>query len=335
MAARANELFSSSESMERFSKYELFTEDYKDLSLEELNIQLKKTVEEKNAFYNVPWKYGYEPRSFIVPAKRAVYQEYPENAFSFYPHILLDFIDMAKQIREGSPDYPNLILGFCNKYGLFNVSGFYSVTFGSLTEADWDGDSYSPYEYDWVLLSKAGMEGLYSRSGSSSMIHIHDFIGHLVPETWHGYKDFIEDKDTLQTKLSFNFYCESVRHALHEIIGLYERFMEWFDCINVNGNPLQYKDDLSEYLKTSPISVTIDYNRGWKLKWVYKSLFEALNIMFLNNIIESNQSIRLCENCNSSFIASKRNQRFCNKYCNDAARSKRYYNKHKKKNQKD
>ena len=90
---------------------------------------------------------------------------------------------------------------------------------------------------------------------------------------------------------------------------------------------------LSEYLMTNPIQVSIDYERGWKYKWVYKSLIDALNIMFLNNIIESTSTIRLCENCNAAFIAGKKNQRYCNSYCNDAARSRRYY--HKKKNQKD
>ncbi len=333
MKFRDNKLFSNQETIGRYSKYELFVEDYKDLGLEELNKQLKKALNEKNPWYNVPWKHGHDPRLFIVPAKDAVYQEIPVNSFSFYPDILLDFIDMGKKIHEDNSDYPNLILNFCNQYGLFNVSGFYSITFGTAEEVDHDSDGYYSYKYDWVLLSEAGMKGLYSRDGSSSMMHIHDFIGKLFPESWPGYHTFIKDKDNLHAKLSNNFYCESVRHAWYEIIGLSERFMEWFDFIDINGDPMKYKDDLSEYLMTNPLSVTIDYNRGWKLKWVYKSLFEALNIMFLNNIVESNQSIRLCENCNSAFIAGKQNQKYCDSYCNDAARSRRYYNKHKKKNQ--
>ncbi len=331
-----NRLFSGSESGGRFSEYEIYTEQYEEKNLEDLNVELKKAVEEKDLYYRVPWRHGYEPRLFIVPTKDAVYQASPVDVFNYYPNILLDFMDMGRKLYDESPDYPQLILNFCNKYGLFNVSGLYANAFGEAEEVDFDGDNYYAYKYEWVLLSEAGMYGFkIPDSIAKPQILTHDFIDQLIPRTWWGFREFLEDKENLHVKLFNNYYCESIEHLHFEIWNLYSRISRWYENIDEEGDPTTHKQKLSKYLTTYPIAVSIDHDRRWKLKWVYKSLIDALNIMFLNNIVETNEQIKICVNCNTAFIASREFQRYCSERCSNANRQREYYRKHKKKNQKD
>ena len=335
------DLVSDSQLMGRYSEYEIFVEEIEEKSWEELTAELEQAVEEKNIYYRVPWRHREKsPRYFIVPKKDATFQESRQNAFDFYPEILLDFIELAVRIREDRRDEnaAKHILKFCNRYGLFNLSGLYSISFGKSTEVDFDGRDYSPYEYDWVMLKRPGMEALeayFESEGSSSTIHTHTFVDVFIPESWRGYNKLIEDRDNLPKALMNNFYCEPVYFAKKEILELYLRFMEWFSFVENKDDPMVAKDRLSGYLMTNPINITVDYDKGWRLKWVYGNLIDALNVMFLHNIIEKNQKILFCENeyCKAPFIVRKDKQIYCSSHCRDAARFRRHYNKHKKKKQ--
>lgn len=330
---RDNKLFSSPESMGRYSKYELFTVE---------GIDVKKGLEDEKRLESENTDEGYHaviyrpPQYFIVPAKDATFQESSMNVFDHYPGILLDFIDMAKKLEDiNEEEGAKIILKFCNKYGPFNISGLYSADFGKVLEVDHDGDSYYSYDYHWVLLSKAGMEALYKGEGSSSMMYILEFANTFFPKSWGGYDNILKDIDNLHVELAYNYHCESVYYAKEEIHNLYLGFQRWFYFLENNEDPIEANYELSEYLSTNPIEVTIDYNRGWKLKWVYNNLIDALNIMILNNIIETKQRVMLCKNCEAVFIANKNTQKYCNEYCNNAARQRRHYYKYKKNNQKD
>ena len=344
MSFPKNAPFSSSESIGRYSKYKLHEVEEVKPSREKKEALVESIRNGTDKGHSVTW---YKPAEYyIVPTDDAIFQSVPKNAFEYYPDILMDFIDMAKKISfEIEEDSAKTILRFCNKYGLLNISGFYLSTYGDADFVDHDGDSWGNIPYSWGLLTEPGIESLEMDINleMGAVVDLNVFAENFLPKSWSGYNKFLpRKKDTgriqyvsggLGEKLLYNYYCESIYYAKKEILNLYSKFEEWFAFDLGNANPEDEAEKLSEYLMTNPIQVSIDYERGWKYKWVYKSLIDALNIMFLNNIIESTSTIRLCENCNAAFIAGKKNQRYCNSYCNDAARSRRYY--HKKKNQKD
>jgi len=272
---------------------------------------------------------------FIVPANDAVYQETSLNAFDYYPEILLDFLNMAKGLREDNEvEIAKHILRFCNHYGLFNISALYSVDFGVQDKIVYNGKNYFRYDYYWVLLSQAGMKALYEKEGDSEFIHVLDFADIFFPKLWNRYEEIMNDKDGLQNKLKNNYFCEPVEYIEKEISMLYCQFERWFDHTSDDDNTVGVIDGLSADLTTTPVAVTIDYNRAWKLKWIYKSLIDALNIMFLKNIIETNQRVLFCKNCDASFITKRKIHKYCSLRCNNAARQRKWYNKSKKKNRK-
>lgn len=276
-----------------------------------------------------------EPLSahFIVPADDAVYQEKPFTAFDYYPEILLDFINMAKRIKESNEiEIASLILKYCNRYGLFNLSALYSVDFGVREKIVYNGKNYFSYDYYWVLLSQAGMKALYDREGESEFIHVLDFADIFFPKLWNRYEDFMEDKVGLESKLKNNYFCEPLEHLVKEISSLYSQFEPWFDRTSLDENTVGLTEGLSANITTAPVAVSVDYNRTWKLKWLYKSLIDALYIMFLKNIVETNQRILFCQNCNASFITGRKIHKYCSLRCNNVARQRKWYYKRKKKN---
>jgi len=269
---------------------------------------------------------------FIVPADDAVYQEKTLNAFDYYPEILLDFINMAKNINgRNEIEIASHILKYCNRYGLFNISALYSVDFGVRDKIVYNGKDYFKYDYYWVLLSQAGMKALYDREGDSEFIHVLDFADIFFPKVWNRYEDFMEDKDGLESKLINNYFCEPLEYLLKEISLLYCQFEPWFDRTSLDENTVGLIERLSANPTTAPVAVSIDYNRTWKLKWIYKSLIDALTIMFLKNIVETNQRVLFCQNCSASFITRREIHKYCSLRCNNAARQRKWYNKHKKK----
>ena len=315
MDFRENRLFSGSETMGRFSKYELHEVE-----------EVKKTKEEMQELINAD-EVGkveiYRPAQYyIVPAKDAEYLSNPYNAFQDYPDILADFLDMGSDLDEKS------ILNFCNRYGLFNLSGFYSANFGAAELVDHDGDNYSAYDYEWVLLSNRGMQALGHGDKSSDMMHIKEYANYFFPDSWYGYNKIISNSN-LQSILSRNFYCEPIYYLEEEIYQRYILFSNWIKDAENGKNPNELCREYAGKIMTNPVSVTLDYNRGWIYNWVYKSLFDAIDIMFINNIIESNESVKLCKNCNSAFIASKQSHQYCSDRCNNAARQRRFQQKKK------
>ncbi len=270
---------------------------------------------------------------FIVPADDAVYQEKTLNAFDYYPEILLDFINMAKTIKRSNEiEIANQILNYCNRYGLFNISALYSVDFGIRDKIVYNGKNYFKYDYYWVLLSQVGMKALYGREGESEFIHVLDFADIFFPKLWNRYAEFMEDKDGLESKLKNNYFCEPLEYLVKEISLLYCQFEPWFDRTSIDENTFGLIERLSANPTTAPVTVSIDYNRTWKLKWIYKSLIDALNIMFIKNIIEMNQRVLFCQNCHSSFITRRKIHKYCSLRCNNAARQRKWYSKRKKKN---
>jgi hypothetical protein len=318
---RENRVFLNSETTGRFSKYELS-------KVEEVNIkdyvQLSGAPIKDLKNKGISFMYKAE-KLFIVPSKDAELLSSSYNPFNDYPDILADFLDLGGKLTDQN------ILDFCNRYGLFNLSGLYSNDFGNSQEIDYDGDNYFPYDYEWVLLSRIGMSVLDDGYHSMETMQIKQFANEFFPETWEGYKGVIESKD-LHNILSNNYYCEPLNYLKTEISNRYEVFTGWLNDTDNGKSPLQLRDEYIGQLITYPIYLTIDYDRGWRYRWVYKSLFDAIDIMFINNIVESTEKVKLCRNCNSAFIQSKSSHAYCSDRCNNSARQRRFQQRKKEGN---
>lgn len=155
----------------------------------------------------------------------------------------------------------------------------------------------------------------------------------FIPESW------IENnvlKTDLGYTLMYNDISESIYYAKTEILKIYSKFKTWFDLKEGGSFPVSV-EDFSHELETNPISITVGYDKSLKIKWMYRSLIDALHIMFLVNIVEEKQRVEFCkyDACQKPFITKKDNQKYCSSGCNNADRQRRWYDTHKKKNRKE
>lgn len=321
-------LYLSSELEGRYSKYKLFIENKEGQSREKTVSELSYEPIKPHATKEI--NVDDTPEYFIVPDENAQYLS-DIKPFDFYPDILTDFIELAEKLkRVDGIDAAETILAFCNKYGLFNISGIYLNDCGESTFVDHDGDGYIHFHYDWGLLSESGIEEITREITieSGSTIYLKDYSKLFIPEEWIKNNELEND---LGYTLLYNDVSESIHYAKIEVLKLYSKFERWFELKEDSSFPVSIEGHSHE-LTTNPISITVGYDKSLKIKWIYRSLIDALHIMFLVNIVEENQKVEFCnyDACQKPFITKKDNQLFCSSGCNNAARQKRWYDKHKK-----
>jgi len=267
---------------------------------------------------------------FIVPDDKATIQEYPFSIFDFYPDILKDFVAMAQKVHRNSQENsaPH-ILNFCNRYGLFNISGYYADDFATEEIKEDEGP---PIEVKVVKLKSPGFDVFIEYKRNKETISDIDYANFFFPKSLPIYEIVTPRSDKLHQSLLNNYYAEPVSFLVDEISNLYSKFVLWYDFYRSNEKHLhQSLEFLSCRLMTSPLRVTVDLYNAWQFKWEIDNLIDALNIMLIMNIVETKNRILIChnDNCKMPFIAGNKDKTYCSHHCSLATRQRRHYYKKK------
>lgn len=107
--------------------------------------------------------------------------------------------------------------------------------------------------------------------------------------------------------------------------------LEEFYVLN-DFTSLSWKDILETSLDLSNINPCVKYSNNQPIiTWQYKTLYDALKIVFIQNIVMKNKNIDICHynKCHKIFIHRNDNQVCCSNSCNNAYRQQRYRDKNK------
>lgn len=339
-------LFEHDEYIGRYSKYILWRET-------EESVQENKQPDVTTSRSNKD-----ESDYFIVPANDAEYKgcHQTRTPFQMYPEILMDFLDLARRLEmeDDLRSKAELILKYCNRYGLFNIAGYYTITIrkGSYSY------HYGAHDFEVVHLTEPGLEAL--DPGEMDKMLVREFGSHFIPQEW--LKDRLFGNREKEDRLKVEFFsnreqeinqrirqdykdieaemsnmildnrcCESIYYAAIEIRNLYDKFKYWMDLIDEGIEPEVAVNQASDILTTEPVRLSVGCNGNWHMVWIYSNLISALSVMFIVNIIEKKQRISFCKNdrCGAPYIVKKDSKVYCSPSCRDATRSRRHYNKKK------
>ena len=71
--------------------------------------------------------------------------------------------------------------------------------------------------------------------------------------------------------------------------------------------------------------MTVDYTSNHaKLAWKYNDLYQAIHIMFLQNLTIAKKPVKLCalDGCNTWFIQNRKTKKFCSENCGNTSRQR-------------
>lgn len=109
-------------------------------------------------------------------------------------------------------------------------------------------------------------------------------------------------------------------HELNDRVGFSE--LE----ILKDKNDYFWEDILRLETQISYIGIGIDFVNGEKkIVWNFSTLFEAIKIIYINNLVFEDSRIKICKlkTCGKPFISSAPTQICCDHFCNDALRQQR------------
>ncbi len=264
----------------------------------------------------------------VIPNKEAEMEYY--RPFDCFPEILRAFIEMAKELKSNSPetkdgqtgdqrieisrniDYQNgkAIIRFVNRYGLLGL--FWKAAY-SFTEAE---TRVKPIQYYYLF---AGHESDMSYNEYAKIFfprskQPYPKVGASRQDFWKEYAEPVVQTYALASEfLSHVKDWEGFQNS--EVLPEDEWVNGWTWADRFRG------------LGVWPIGLGLQYDGAWQLGWKFQSLYDALWIMWLNDITAKKQLVRHCLNCNKVFIAKSPKAAYCSTTCGVNVRVRRHRGK--------
>jgi len=260
----------------------------------------------------------------IQPQKGARVEEY--NPYNKYPQIILDYIDLIKLFdnsevnnKEIQKKQAKYYLSFAHKYGLLGsmFSGVVDIQPGKHGLLIYMSHCPGGLPYEISLQIKGN-------KSTGNIIKYKDYARYFFDEELDPYP-------YPYTKSFFEKYSESIlftksRSSITRLLPNIRRIFSEFED-NVYQSP-NNEITLPDFYKVSLIQ---DDNNNYRIEFKFKSLIEALNIMYIRNIMSSGQRVKSCDECGFTFIVGKdgrkRNSRFCSSSCGNRYRVRKHRNK--------
>ncbi len=187
------------------------------------------------------------------------------------------------------------------------------------------------------FVKKYGLLGLFLKDYESRLTEISNYIeGYFPRESYLTYfkrlpKSFQEnDKfdeyrlQPIENKKFWYGYAEPVVSILTHIKLISNKMNIWNDFIHSKAQPYDYmpnsnktwEEKINEF-GVGPIYLFMSFYDVWQYKWNYNSLIDAMGIMVINNCINKESQVRICEDprCKKPFISTNPKQTFHSKQC--------------------
>ena len=254
---------------------------------------------------------------YIAPKQNAKIEWY--KPFEEFPQILVKFYDLLNEIREiqkdwqktNKPEEPavseqfywerdkrrkkklaSILLKFINSYGPLGL--FWQDVF-EIYEEYIDGKKFDGYK---VLL-----RGGTLLTNGQQIVRYNEYSGVFFPKLKPPYPIFYDSNEEKQRFL-LN-YSEPINYLLaHPSFGEIGNHLEEKKEFENSGADINdfYRNirglPWSKYLETGvrPLGIKLIYEEGkWHLKWQFKTLLDALQIMHINNIAGTmGQTVKIC-----------------------------------------
>ena len=231
----------------------------------------------------------YDDSPVIVPIDKS--SGYTYNPFDFYPQILLDFIDLVNNVNQIIKDYEYNKTH--DEKHLLTLIAKRTIKFNN---------EYGLFNFEY---------GLYNNLINTNI-------------------DIATKSYATATSVIMND-CDIVSNLKSKFVSYYQYkyFNEKhspFDNMSKNVD-LTWDQFFRAIFIVQDIGLTVDISSGFsQFSWVYDSLFKALNIMAIQNIVIDKNIIRFCklDICKRPFILTRKDKEYCCNNCNNTDRQRRF-----------
>lgn len=246
---------------------------------------------------------------YVSPVKGEDLEFY--DPFECFPKILLDYLELAASIYwlegEAREDHTrrkaSRILQFCNNYGLPGQFWFYIKWCDPINGR---------------LFVDPGWASPFFPSGQ---IHYDEYAEYFfpdqpVPDFWLGASSFPNypltkrDEGFADQKHFFESYCEPVDGFAVHAYDLKTKAILLEDYQQGNqdvGDPTE----VDEEFEVEPVGLRLLFDGSWRIEWAYRSLLDALSIMFILNATTQVPKVKVCVECQQPYIAIRPTARYC------------------------
>lgn len=265
-------------------------------------------------------------KEYVVPAKNAkpgVYDPLKESQ-----NLVVDALNvgMLSINRAADAEVKNAVIEFVSSYGLLGLMTAIPTT-----------PTFMDYEAVYLLKNQFIRDEAMDTEKYLSLFLPFEKLQFTKKGTHWRWK--IEEHDMLPIGLTFHnkpeaqimcFMCEyGERYD-----WLVKQFIDWAFtfCSSFlyyrNGDALD-EDTLAVYWQGMAcfdgIAPTyhIELREGPTIVWDYHSLLLAIQMMFTFMLTDEKNNMKLCENCQKVFIASRPNALFCSQRCKDQHNAKK------------
>ncbi|SDM26743.1 CGNR zinc finger domain-containing protein [Halarsenatibacter silvermanii] len=276
----------------------------------------------------------------IKPEKDAEVETY--NPYDKYPEIIRDYINLLKEFdskenfseevsEENSKEFNEWLKqkaqhqareyrNFANKYGLLG-SMFADIEDIIVVRPD---DNYKEHYLVYMSHKAAIPENLetYDDKIIANIVKYNDYAKYFF--TKYPYPLPVQEDFNKKAYTELISFTKS-RNALSKLYSHIKEISK-----EETGSSEPPTDEIT--LPTSyKVSVVKDKKDNHRMEFKTKCLLETLNIMYLRNIIDSNQEIKICKECRKTFITGKDGRKLNAKYCSSACGNRYRVRKSRKK----
>ena len=258
-------------------------------------------------------------KRYIIPGKSANPNVY--NPLKEFPNLVLDALNVGMLMMGRKPDaeVEKAIMEFITRYGLLGLmtalpttpsfmdyEAVYLPKNHFIKEESMATDKYLSlfYPFDRLDLVKKGIESTWNVSNDRTMVALTmTFVDEPMAKTMSFQREYAEPYDWVAQQ--FKDWAFTLSTSI--------LYYKDYDSIDEDTRSL-YRKAMAAFGGIAP-SYHIELLDKPTIYWDFHPLLLGIQMMFSFMLVDKDQSLCLCKNCQKVFLGSQSNADFCSNRC--------------------
>ncbi len=126
----------------------------------------------------------------------------------------------------------------------------------------------------------------------------------------------------MQQRRFFEGYCEPIEGFYAHTSDLLEKAV-LFDDFKKDDPTVGDPTEVDEEFEVEPVGMRLLFDGSWRIEWAYRSLLDALSIMFIFNASAKSPEVKICAECEQPYIAQRPHAKYCSESHSARSRKRR------------